>query len=397
MSRFTRYETKPSAIIIFVVIIIIISSGFACNKPEGYVIPSTQSPALPQDQSAVTQPSPTVPAEQPTVTTDHLKEYQDLLSTIKNRDYAEWAQKNNLCFEDGILTELEKNFLRNPVLYGEEIFKEYMTEIKGENPELAMELEKLPDLQDIKSQPAKKVEAIEDILSLTDKSKYDITFELILNEGIKEKRKYSTPLEALLWCTYDYENNFLETKPWIEKYKTMMVEEDITLSRYAWENTTISNNYKSEKWTNFDEVADRLNSPLLIFLYEKRNFSYYHPGSYWIAETARETFRTKRGDCGNQSIFAVDLLKRNGYEGYCLFIEWRADGSGHVVALYREDKNNPFNYLDITGRYQGNFGPFKSTQEAIDNLVPSLKETENFTNFTVYFYNEKWIEISRPN
>jgi len=68
------------------------------------------------------------------------------------------------------------------------------------SPELAGEVKKLPDLNDIDE---RDLLALENILFLARKPDYRATFESMLNEGIKDKRKYCAPLEALLWLAYD--------------------------------------------------------------------------------------------------------------------------------------------------------------------------------------------------
>lgn len=92
-------------------------------------------------------------------------------------------------------------------------------------------------------------------------------FELILNEGLKEKRKYCTPLEALLWIAYD--RKLSECNPLISDTFTVS-----SLIKDAWTNTSESGNFSSKRWKDFDEVTDRLNSPQLIAIYTKFNLLY---------------------------------------------------------------------------------------------------------------------------
>lgn len=106
--------------------------------------------------------------------------------------------------KDGTIDSNEKCFLDLAIQYSEvnEIFPGFYSEIAN-----------LPDLSTIEKQD---VEALEDILILAADPKYKRQFESMLEEGIPEKRKFCTPLEALLWIAYDKEfdkpsNNPLES------------------------------------------------------------------------------------------------------------------------------------------------------------------------------------------
>lgn len=245
------------------------------------------------------------------------------------------------------------------------LLTDILKQLKVAYLELFQELLKLPDL--VEETDAKNDEAIEDISYLALDPKYKTTFESILNEGIKEKRKYCTPLQALLWITYDREFDVYNP---LRHYSLAKLIED------AWKTTTTSKNFASERWQDFNEVVDRLNSPNLLYYYMLNNFSYYYPGAaMYRRQTAHETFLTKRGDCGNQSNFAVNALIENGYEAENLFLQFRPDMSGHVVAIYK-DIDDLFYYLDNTlESHRGIWGPFKSYdyEDAIHDLASVFK------------------------
>ena len=75
-----------------------------------------------------------------------------------------------------------------------------------------------------------------------------------------------------------------------------------------------------DKWSNFEEVTDRLNSPSLIFKYVKPNL--YYPktlrqprGSTRTPPTSPEqTFKSKTGNCASQALFVNYCLKKAGYD-----------------------------------------------------------------------------------
>ena len=150
---------------------------------------------------------------------------------------------------DGVVDAQEKALI--------DLAIEYAPKITQILPGLYGEIVKLPDLSKIEE---KDVEAIQDILILAGDPKYKPAFESMLNEGIKDKRKYCSPLEALTWEAYDNKNlDDLLRQFSLEK-----------LIKDAWTNTSESGNYESERWKNFDEVADRLNFP---------------EGAYWFTES----------------------------------------------------------------------------------------------------------------
>ena len=121
-----------------------------------------------------------------------------------------------------------------------ELFDAYLTEIGKLYPELCEELKKLPDFKGI---DAKNVEVLDDVKYLANLN-YNKIFRPMLEEGIPDKRKYCTPLEALIWILYDKEPD----DPTI----TSLLEDPIGLTKYSWRNSSISNNYKSDRWKNFD-------------------------------------------------------------------------------------------------------------------------------------------------
>ena len=167
-------------------------------------------------------------------------------------------------------------------------------------PELFQELQKLPELNEI---DMKDDEAIEDIAYLALNPEYRPAFESMLMVGIKGQRKYCIPLQALLWIAYDRE--FDEYDPLRNYSLDKLINE-------AWKKTTISQNYTSDRWNDFDEVADRLNSPVLIAIYMKDNFSYI--ADLHLFQSAERSFKIKGGACSDRGMFGLELLLVSGYE-----------------------------------------------------------------------------------
>ncbi len=215
--------------------------------------------------------------------------------------------------------------------------------LKNSWPELFQELQLLPELEEIDTEDNK---AIEDIAYLALNPEYRSAFESMLAAGIEGQRKYCTPLQALLWIAYDREFN--EYDPLVNYSLEKLIDE-------AWKDTTISQNFTSDRWSDFDEVADRLNSPRLISVYMDDNFSYI--ADLEIFQEAERSFEIKGGACSDRGMFGLELLMRSGYayndfevhennaaailvafEGSSTFDRTvREQSWGHVVTLYVED------------------------------------------------------------
>jgi hypothetical protein len=111
------------------------------------------------------------------------------------KDFGDYALQNKLCIQDHELTELEKQFLKEPDKYLQQIFDSHMTEIGAVDPDLATQLKKLPYF---KALEIKDVEAVEDILWLASDPKYKSTLEKIYGKGI-ERKMWPVALEAMMW------------------------------------------------------------------------------------------------------------------------------------------------------------------------------------------------------
>jgi predicted transglutaminase-like cysteine proteinase len=263
-----------------------------------------------------------------------------------------------------------------------------LSQLKNAYPELYEELFKLPDLKEIDERDE---EALEDIAYLALNTKYRAAFEAMLNEGIKDKRKYCTPLEALLWIAYDRE--FDGYNP-LRNYSLSVLRYD------AWENTTTSRNYASDRWHDFDEVVDRLNSLELVSLYMQNNFQWISDLTLYGREDylagPKETFDKKKGDCEDHARFGVYCLTKNGYKMSSLSLQYETDAVselyvrkrtsdgkldwGHAVTLYKKD--NSFYFIDTgQGQKMGLInGPFNTIEEVARSISPYWTEYSLFND-----------------
>jgi hypothetical protein len=254
--------------------------------------------------------------------------------------------------------------------------------IQTEYPELYEELILLPDLEEMDE---KDNEALINIAYLALNPDNKSVFEEILDEGIKDERKYCAPLEALLWIAY--EKDLTEYNPF-ENYSLK------NLVNTAWKTTDISYNYYTDKWQDFDTVVDRLNSPPLISIYMRDNFNYDMEEMEEIylsrsgpAVPAEKTFETKIGTCGDMSRFALHCLINNGYE-YASFktednsaamvgIFISTGAIGHAICLVKD--KGVFYAID-NGAFRG---PFPNEETAIHS-ESMLVGLENWAQY-VYF------------
>lgn len=254
----------------------------------------------------------------------------------------------------------------------EEAFDYYISQIGDIDPELAQELQKLPDFEQV---DVEDVEALEDILELAQNgSFFGESFDSVLAVGIKDERQYCSPLEALVWLCYDYENEFLNTQPWEEEYQWAGVPPaHRSWTWYAWVESSTSNNYQSERWQNFDEVVSRLNAPKLFGLYMQDNLAYsYTYGEPEGVKSAEQVFNDKSGACYDIALFGGYCLKTNGYDtpqGLKVTFKRLYLGyyTGHIVCIYQDPKDTLYYTIDFGSKGGWIFGPFESIEEAAEH------------------------------
>ena len=322
-----------------------------------------------------------------------------IVSTLPDQDFAEYAVINKLCIQDRKLTDLESNFLGEPERYSNELLTQYLIDLESIYDELADELRKLPDFEQAS---IKNLEATEDVLSLASNPELRTFFEAVLSEGIKDSRKYCTSLQALVWAVYDtdlaedmepaeHEERVKQLRNEGASYPDIAEELGITygqarvavgefpltsvssLVQFAWVTSSTSQNYESDRWKDFDEVVDRLNSPNLVATYMATNFFYkFHSGV--IPHDAQAMFNKKEGDCKDYAMFASYSLLNNGFDyddfemkdkAACILKMWRGEHDGHSVCLYKWD--NEFHIINLY-RIQG---PFSTVEEAANTALPN--------------------------
>lgn len=265
-------------------------------------------------------------------------------------------------------------------------------QLKSDYPELYQELLKLPDLKD---NSIRNSNALEKIASLALSNKNKPVFQKILNEGLKTKRKYCTPLEALLWIAYD--RDYDEYNP-LKNYNLN------SLIQNAWVNTSTSDNFASTRWNNFGEVTDRLNSPDIIAIYLRLRFSYsYKKYEHEGVKSANELFKDRKGACYDHALFACYLLKKNGYEnawGTAVKFDHLVNKFyvGHVGAIYQDPKDSLYYSMDFGKFGYTCYGPFNTIKEAavkICNVGSNGKaQLKKYKTYDIDIKNGKYIKSS---
>jgi hypothetical protein len=249
-------------------------------------------------------------------------------------------------------SETDKNFLEA---------KSILAEISSQNPLLAIELGKLPELQDGISFQEKQALEILHRNYIDDTDSFDRAFEEMYKIGLPDVRKYCSPLQALFWLAEDneirsnsnllinYSLEHLLAEAWKFDDFARLSEDQITeiingiknrkkredyLARRKRLSTgrlqaVIIAAYKKNKyafteesrkmieaiidprWQDFDIVTDRLNAPKLIDYYERKRFSYIYriPDSIPI----RHVFKHNEGGCISVTAFTVFCLRKAGY------------------------------------------------------------------------------------
>lgn len=201
--------------------------------------------------------------------------------------------------------------------------------IKKNNPLLAIELAKLPEIQDGISKTEEVVfDRIMD-LYMIDKKAFDEAFIRMYNTGMPDVRKYCTPLQALFWLIQDGKMDL--TGGLIKDYSLKSLLDAAWNDLFSWT--------KTEKWNEFQTVADRLNSPELLDYYERKVIRYKYLSGYGEdQEEVYRVFRNKYGHCAQITAFTVYILERNGYAAQRKIVDHPAlrspRGNDHRVSLF---------------------------------------------------------------
>ena len=159
--------------------------------------------------------------------------------------------------------------------------------------------------------------------------------------------KFSAPLQALLWGYMD--SKFKEDNPF-ENYI-----DALEFVKPIW------GDMKDKRWSNFDEVADRVNTPKLFDYWVNKVIDYGDP-IIGYTKPARQTFKDLRGDCSDICELGQTILGRSGYN------VMKICTPDHVMGYIKKD-NLYWLAIDFTPMGNALIGPSKNLYELIGGRV----------------------------
>ena len=198
----------------------------------------------------------------------------------------------------------------------------------GVNRTLALEAGRLPAFE--KSIKEKDIVALGRFTDLVENAtpEQKTNLESLLSIGLKEFRRYSSPLEAIFWTLAkdDYDRN--------KQILQLPLEE---LLDKAWDFSDRS------KWEDYETVTDRLNAPELVNYYQRIILVYESKkgrNESSVGDT-RGLFVNKVGNCYDHADFAAYCLEKAGYKTSTVGVH-PSRPSLHVVCRFEADGKSYF-------------------------------------------------------
>jgi len=294
--------------------------------------------------------------------------------------------------------------------------------LKLRNSHLTVELGKLPELQDGISDA--ETYALSQLLEFYNQHPraFDNAFKKMYQIGNPASRKYCSPLQAVFWLAQDanlhqaqlsirhYNFAALLDHAWLHEFNSITnadlkavireIDEEVRKEYVRLYNNVgkmtfwkvICADYKkspqlfsaaaakmindvnsrgdSYRWTDFEQVVDRLNAPELLDYYINHRISY---GSAIRRAIGRKAvFEFKHGDCDDLVVFGNYILKRAGYKTFGRQVH--SNFSGHAgLAIELKD-----------GRYMlvVNYGP---RGNRISGPYQNLNQVDEALGYGKYF------------
>ncbi len=150
-------------------------------------------------------------------------------------------------------------------------------------------------------------------------------------------------IDPQLYLEYKEKPHLPGTSQYMEEFKDYVVTDSVM--------RTIVNSVKSKLTTSSDEeFADALLSLVQNKIVDGSNGDVYNngdnlPGTYYYADTPAkypvETLVLHSGECLDDSIFYLSLLKTAGFHSGFLFIPNEAPGQGHVMGIVNLTSGKP--------------------------------------------------------
>jgi len=198
----------------------------------------------------------------------------------------------------------------------------------GINRTLALEAGRLPAFQ--KSIKEKEVLGLTRFTELVENAtpEQKTNLESLLNIGLKDSRRYSSPLEAVFWI--------LEKDDYQRNKQVLQLPLEYLLDK-AWDFSDRT------RWGDYEPVTERLNAPELVNYYQRLRFVYETKIGRRDATTgdARDLFEGNIGNCYDHSKFATYCLEKAGYSTSIVRVH-PVRPSLHVVCLYEANGKSYF-------------------------------------------------------
>ena len=241
-----------------------------------------------------------------------------------------------------------------------------LTDISNKNSLLAMELGKLPELQDGISHNDKEA-----LLELTkiyheNQEKFDQVFEEMYKVGLPNVRKYNSPLQALFWLFEDNKVNAINVVRDSYYLQNLLI--------HAWD-------FPDKRWKKFSSVVDRLNAPELLDFYITNNFSY----QLGRQQTPQDTFHYKSGQCVSLAVFGEYILKKAGYKTFIRMVKWGVPAfpnNAHAGAGVIVQDSSYLLVVDFGRMGNRMSGPYKNIQELDLRLSRGQKIIDRMWGYT---------------
>lgn len=300
-----------------------------------------------------------------------------------------------------------------------------MDEQQSSYSDIAIQINELPEMRDGVS--SSEIRALEDLLSIYRQTpnEFEATFKRMDQIGIRGKRKFNTPLQALFWLAEDgklnkdiiqnYNLRELLNKAWTNEnaWKTMFTKEDKEKIISGIEDKNIRQNYETyfrtfneaavkrilhdveynpsifsgaarkvimnakksgPRWNDFSTVKDRLNAPELVNLYIKLNYSYRFEHGM-CCQAPKTTFTEKSGCCVCLALLGKRFLDNAGYKTFIRHLKGSRCQHGVLVTVFKGEY-----YIVVDFTKSGNnamSGPFKNISE-VDNEISKFTGTPVF-------------------
>jgi len=289
--------------------------------------------------------------------------------------------------------------------------------LSTQNPLLANELGKLPEIQDGISDSEKI--ALEQLVLLYESypDEFDAAFNEMYKIGLPEYRKYCSPLQALFWIVEDgsiekankvikdYSLRSLLFEWLLERKRLLsenqanelidLIKDKRTKTEYFELYHKVSNYQflvyysedlkkksslfkkgakkalknmtylKNSRWGDFSTVMDRLNAPELLHYYINNNI--YYKKNRTNSHTPKHTFLYHWGDCDDLAVFGKYILNKGGYKVDIRYVHWTSDNRGHVGVVIKLDDGRYYIAVDFGWKNRMS-GPYTKISE-IDKIL----------------------------